>query len=154
MRQHRFRTRSKASRLPSGLQERKLVPLLQGPRRILRSTSASTRPCCTTPSTATSAHCILATSTDSLFSCMRSWATPRMRTGQWSSGAMPIQGVRLLQHRRITVNIDMHRSRKRCLHSGMLHGAHSVMATSSCFGTHRADGPTLHAFPRCWIQPG
>ncbi|KAH8626370.1 hypothetical protein IG631_18388 [Alternaria alternata] len=106
------------------------------------------------PSMVTSAHCTLVTSTASLFSCMKFWATQPTRTALSSSGAAPTLGVRALNLLRSIAQINMPRSRKRCLHSRMLHGAHPVMATSSCSGAHCSDGSALHALPRCRLQPG
>lgn len=57
-------------------------------------------------------------------------------------------------HCRHIAHTDKHRSRECRMHSGLLHGAHSVMATASCSSSHCADGPTLHAVPRCRLQPG
>lgn len=149
----RFPTPSRASRPRSAPRAHMAGPLLP-PSRSRPCTLASTRRCCTTPSTATLALSTSATCTASPCSYMRSSATLPTRTVPSSSGATPTRGVRLLQTYRFRAAVNMPRPRKRCLYSGMLHGAHPVMAASPGPGAHRPDGPPLHALPRRRLQPG
>ena len=46
------------------------------------------------------------------------------------------------------------RQGERCVHAGVLHGAHPTLASPSRAGAARADGPAVHALPRRWLQPG
>jgi hypothetical protein len=147
MRTHRSLTPSRARHHQSAHHARKLVPLLLAPRRSHRCTSASTRRCCTTLSTATSARCTLVTCTVLLCSCTRCLVTLRTRKEQSCSGAAQTQGVCQHECSAFRPNTNHHRPRQCRLHPCMLHGPHSVVATSPCPGTHRTDGPTLHAFP-------
>jgi hypothetical protein len=38
------------------------------------------------------------------------------------------------------------------MHTSMLHGAHPELAAPSCAGTNSADGSSVYAIPRRWIQ--
>ena len=153
MRPRHSPTPSRANRPRSGRRALK-APRLPTRQRILPSTSASTRRCCTTPSTATLARCTLVTCTDSLSSCTKYSVTPRMKTALLFSGATPTRGVRTLRLCSLRAAVNMPRSRQRCLHPRMLHGAHPVMATSPCARTHCSNGPAVHALPRRRLQPG
>jgi hypothetical protein len=44
------------------------------------------------------------------------------------------------------------RSRKRCMHSCLLHDLDPELAAASSPGPHRPDGSPMHAIPRCRLQ--
>lgn len=153
MPQHPFLTQNRALHPRSAQREHRLDLLQLARRHFHQCTSVSTRLYCTTLSMATSVRYISDTSTALPSSCMRYLVTLQMRSALWFSGAVPIQEVRFIRTRP-RHKTDFSRPRERCVYPSMLHGAHSVMATSLGARTHCADGPSMHAVSRRWLQPG